>query len=71
MSSNCAGSCAETASAGGMCGMQISDWRRDHTWRPEDGEQPETYLVQQYVEAPYLVGVGLWRWGGELCCAAL
>ncbi|KAL6749379.1 tubulin tyrosine ligase-like family, member 9 [Haematococcus lacustris] len=35
---------------------QISDWRRDHTWRPDDEEAPETYLAQRYVDAPYLVG---------------
>jgi hypothetical protein len=26
---------------------QISDWRRDHTWKPEDEEQAETYLAQR------------------------
>ncbi|PNG99127.1 putative tubulin polyglutamylase TTLL9, partial [Tetrabaena socialis] len=40
---------------------QISDWRRDHTWKPgqepqEGDEGPETYLAQRYLEAPYLVG---------------
>lgn len=35
---------------------QISDWRRDHTWRPDDDTQPETYLAQRYVDSPYLVG---------------
>uniref|UniRef100_A0A7S0WWM7 Tubulin--tyrosine ligase-like protein 9 n=1 Tax=Chlamydomonas leiostraca TaxID=1034604 RepID=A0A7S0WWM7_9CHLO len=35
---------------------QISDWRRDHTWRPDDEDAPETYLAQRYVDAPYLVG---------------
>jgi hypothetical protein len=28
---------------------QISDWRRDHTWKPEDEEQAETYLAQRCV----------------------
>ncbi|GLC33111.1 hypothetical protein PLESTB_000369300 [Pleodorina starrii] len=40
---------------------QISDWRRDHTWKPgqepQEGEEgPETYLAQRYLESPYLVG---------------
>ena len=35
--------------------VQISDWRRDHTWRPDDEEAPETYLAQRYVDGPYLV----------------
>ena len=36
--------------------LQISDWRRDHTWRPDDEAQAETYLAQRYVDNPYLVG---------------
>lgn len=42
--------------------MQISDWRRDYTWKPgqqqqtDDGEPTETYLAQHYVDQPYLVG---------------
>lgn len=41
--------------------LQISDWRRDHTWKPgqercDDEEGPETYLAQRYLDAPYLVG---------------
>jgi tubulin polyglutamylase TTLL9 len=26
---------------------QISEWRRGHGWKPEDGEQAETYLAQR------------------------
>lgn len=57
--------------------MQISDWRRDHTWRPnthgekeEDDSGPETYLAQRYVDAPYLVRAqGHWLLGfiGLVC----
>uniref|UniRef100_A0A383W9P9 Tubulin--tyrosine ligase-like protein 9 n=1 Tax=Tetradesmus obliquus TaxID=3088 RepID=A0A383W9P9_TETOB len=35
---------------------QISDWRRDHTWKPDDEAAAETYLAQRYVDSPYLVG---------------
>lgn len=35
---------------------QISDWRRDHTWKPDQEEVAETYLAQRYVDSPYLVG---------------
>jgi tubulin polyglutamylase TTLL9 len=36
--------------------QQISDWRRDHTWKPDDEAAAETYLAQRYVDSPYLVG---------------
>lgn len=35
---------------------QISDWRRNHTWKPDEEEVAETYLAQRYVDSPYLVG---------------
>ncbi|MEW5300219.1 MAG: hypothetical protein WDW36_003164 [Sanguina aurantia] len=39
---------------------QISDWRKDYTWKPTGGDTeadaPETYLAQRYVDNPYLVG---------------
>lgn len=35
---------------------QISDWRRDHTWKPDQEEAAEAYLAQRYVDSPYLVG---------------
>ena len=34
---------------------QISDWRKDHNWK-KDAPQAETYVVQKYVERPYLIG---------------
>ncbi|KAI9986419.1 hypothetical protein PInf_025362 [Phytophthora infestans] len=34
---------------------QISDWRTDFRWRPEN-QQVETYVVQRYISSPYLVG---------------
>ncbi|KAG7400772.1 hypothetical protein PHYBOEH_004578 [Phytophthora boehmeriae] len=34
---------------------QISDWRTDFRWRPEN-QQVETYVVQRYISNPYLVG---------------
>lgn len=34
---------------------QISDWRTDYRWRPEN-QQVETYVVQKYISNPYLVG---------------
>ena len=34
---------------------QISEWKRDYRWRTE-GQQAENYVVQRYVENPYLVG---------------
>lgn len=36
--------------------MQISEWRRTYTWKPEEEEAAETYLAQRYVDSPYLVG---------------
>jgi hypothetical protein len=33
--------------------VQISDWRRDHTWKPEDEEQAETYLAQRWARESY------------------
>jgi Tubulin-tyrosine ligase family len=36
--------------------MQISDWRRTYTWKPDEEEAAETYLAQRYVDSPYLVG---------------
>lgn len=40
--------------------LQISDWRKDYTWKPTGGDTeadaPETYLAQRYVDNPYLVG---------------
>jgi tubulin polyglutamylase TTLL9 len=36
--------------------VQISDWRRNYTWKPEEEEAAETYLAQRYVDSPYLVG---------------
>lgn len=35
--------------------LQISDWRRDHSWKPDDEAAAETYLAQRYVDSPYLV----------------
>jgi hypothetical protein len=35
---------------------QISDWRRTHTWKPDDEAAAEAYLAQRYVDRPYLVG---------------
>jgi len=35
--------------------LQISDWRRDHSWKPDDEAAAETYLAQRYVDNPYLV----------------
>lgn len=32
--------------------VQISDWRRDHTWKPEDEAQAETYLAQRWAGRP-------------------
>eukprot|EP00736_Rhodelphis_marinus_P007980 Rmarinus@m.3497 len=34
---------------------QISDWKKDHRWKA-DAQQAETYVVQRYIENPYLVG---------------
>lgn len=34
---------------------QISDWRTDYRWRPEN-QQVETYVVQKYISNPFLVG---------------
>ena len=34
---------------------QISDWRKDHNWK-KDAPQAETYVVQRYVDRPYLIG---------------
>jgi tubulin polyglutamylase TTLL9 len=50
--------CAHLAHSTCPCAVdpQISDWRRDHTWRPDDEAQAETYLAQRYVDQPYLVG---------------
>lgn len=38
--------------------LQISDWRRDYSWKPgnDDETATETYLAQRYVDQPYLVG---------------
>jgi len=35
--------------------LQISDWRREHSWKPDDETAAETYLAQRYVDSPYLV----------------
>lgn len=38
---------------------EISDWKRDHTWKSEGGLQAktaDTYIVQKYVESPYTIG---------------
>ncbi|KAI8464205.1 MAG: tubulin tyrosine ligase-like family, member 9 [Monoraphidium minutum] len=40
----------------GSARTRISEWRRDHTWKPDDEEQAETYLAQRYLDTPYLVG---------------
>lgn len=34
---------------------QISDWRTDYRWKP-DNPSVESYVVQQYISNPYLVG---------------
>jgi tubulin polyglutamylase TTLL9 len=34
---------------------QISDWKKDLRWRA-DSPVPENYIVQRYVDNPYLVG---------------
>jgi hypothetical protein len=36
--------------------LQISDWRRTYSWKPDEEEAAETYLAQRYVDSPYLVG---------------
>lgn len=36
--------------------MQISDWRRTYSWKPDEEDAAETYLAQRYVDSPYLVG---------------
>ncbi|KAF1335825.1 Tubulin-tyrosine ligase family, partial [Globisporangium splendens] len=38
---------------------EISDWKRDHTWKSDGGlaaKTSETYIVQKYVENPYAIG---------------
>jgi hypothetical protein len=34
---------------------QISDWKKDHRWKSEN-PQAENYIVQRYIDNPYLVG---------------
>lgn len=34
---------------------QISDWKKDHTYK-KDQPQAENYVVQRYVENPYVIG---------------
>lgn len=38
---------------------EISDWKRDHTWKSEGGVQAktaDTYIVQKYIAHPYTIG---------------
>jgi tubulin polyglutamylase TTLL9 len=36
----------------------ISDWKRDHTWKSEglQAKTSDTYIVQKYIENPYTIG---------------
>jgi tubulin polyglutamylase TTLL9 len=34
---------------------QISEWKKDHRWKVEN-PQVENYIVQRYIDNPYLVG---------------
>lgn len=34
---------------------EISDWKKDHKWKSEN-PQAENYIVQRYIDNPYLVG---------------
>ncbi|OQR90669.1 tubulin-tyrosine ligase family [Achlya hypogyna] len=35
---------------------QISDWKKDHTWKTDQTKTSDTYIVQKYIENPYTIG---------------